>query len=180
MAAPSSDLRLVPARRLVTSPVDAVFRLAAGDRPLVAAGDSVVVGAPLAERVRDPRLEEHAVPLSVDPVPGARWTGTIRRGETKAPSGEYVFQWRSRWRIAIGEAGDLLETPFAGIVREVRPGVGITIRAAGRGSAGSSPSAARRAAACRPARTASCGQAGSMSAPPVRSSSSAPGSTPRR
>jgi antitoxin (DNA-binding transcriptional repressor) of toxin-antitoxin stability system len=136
MAAPSSDLRLVPARRLVPSPVDAVFRLAAGDRPLVAAGDSVVVGAPLAERVRDPRLEEHAVPLSVDPVPGARWTGTIRRGETKAPSGEYVFPWRSRWRIAIGEAGDLLETPFAGIVREVRPGVGITIRAAGRGIRG--------------------------------------------
>ena len=54
----ASDVRLVPARRLVVAPVDAVFALAPGDRPLVSAGDSVVVGAPIAERLRDPRLEE--------------------------------------------------------------------------------------------------------------------------
>ena len=35
MAAPTSDLRLVPARRLVTSPVDSVFRHSAGDPPRV-------------------------------------------------------------------------------------------------------------------------------------------------
>ena len=41
-----SDVGLVPVRRLVDSPVDAVFALAPGDRPLVEAGESVVVGAP--------------------------------------------------------------------------------------------------------------------------------------
>ena len=178
MAAPTSDLRLVPARRLVTSPVDAVFRLSAGDRPLVAAGDLVVVGAPLAERVHEPRLEEHAVPLSVEPVPGARWTGSDRRGGAKGPSGEYVFEWRGRWRIATGEAGDLLETPFAGIVREVRPGIGIT-SPAGRGTGGSWPSVALRADASRPAWTVSCGQAASMSGRPARYWWSGPGSMPR-
>ena len=54
----SSDLELVPARRLVTAPVDVVFALAPGDRPLVTAGDSVVIGAPIAERLRDSRLDE--------------------------------------------------------------------------------------------------------------------------
>jgi hypothetical protein len=136
MAARTTDLRLVPARRLVTSPVDALFRLAPGDRPLVLAGDSVVVGAPLAERLREARLEERSVPSSAEPAPGGRWTGSIRRGGTRAPVGEYVFKWRSRWRIATGEFGEMLETPFAGIVRDVRPGVGITIRAAGRGIRG--------------------------------------------
>ena len=136
MPAPTAHLRLVPARRLVTSPVDAIFRLAPGDRPLVLAGDSVVVGAPLAERLRERRLEEHSSKSQADAVPGGRWTGSIRRGGTRAPTGEYVFEWRGRWRIAAGEVGDLLETPFAGIVRDVRPGVGITIRAAGRGIRG--------------------------------------------
>ena len=40
------DAGLVPARRLVVSPVDARFALVPGDRPLVVPGDSVVVGAP--------------------------------------------------------------------------------------------------------------------------------------
>ena len=46
-----SDLIMVPARRLIESPVDAVFALAPGDRPLVDVGESVVVGAPIAERL---------------------------------------------------------------------------------------------------------------------------------
>lgn len=130
------DVRLVPARRLITSPVDAVFALAPGDRPLVAAGDSVVVGAPIAERLRDPRLDDEIVPLSEEARPGGRWTAEPRRGEEHGQHGEYVFAWHGRWRVATGDIADPIESPFAGIVRDVRPGSGITIRAAGRGIRG--------------------------------------------
>jgi hypothetical protein len=135
MTAP--DVRLVPARRLVHSPVDATFRLSPGDRPIVSTGDSVVVGAPIAERLRDPRLDERDVPPSaIEPRPGERWLGRSRRGEEHGPSGEYLFEWAGRWRVAGGDIADPLETPFAGIVREVRPGTAIVIRAAGRGIRG--------------------------------------------
>ena len=129
----SSDLALVPARRLVTAPVDVVFALAPGDRPLVAAGDSVVVGAPIAERLRDPRLDEVIIADPADARPGARWAGNAKRGEPRGPGGEFMFLWRGRWRVATGDIADPIESPFAGIVREVRPGTAITIRAAGRG-----------------------------------------------
>ena len=132
----SGDVRLVPARRLVVSPVDAVFALTPGDRPLVAAGDSVVVGAPIAERLRDPRLDELDIPAAAGARPGTRWAGQPRRGEERNGGGELVFDWHGRWRVATGDIADPLESPFAGIVREVRPGTGITIRAAGRGIAG--------------------------------------------
>ena len=96
----TADVRLVPARRLITAPVDALFALAPGDRALVAAGDSVVVGAPIAERLRDPRLDEVDLPESAAaPRPGARWDGQPRRGTEEGPTGEYVFEWHSRWRI---------------------------------------------------------------------------------
>jgi hypothetical protein len=130
------DVRLVPARRLIVAPVDARFALAPGDRPLVSAGDSVVVGAPIAERLRDPRLDEPDVMASADPRPGGRWESKPRRGEERGPGGELMFQWHDRWRVATGDIADSVETPFAGIVRDVRPGTGITIRAAGRGIRG--------------------------------------------
>ena len=132
----SSDLALVPARRLVTVPVDVVFALAPGDRPLVAAGDSVVVGAPIAERLRDPRLDEVIIADPADARPGARWPGNAKRGEPRGPGGEFMFLWRGRWRVATGDIADPIESPLAGIVREVRPGTAITIRAAGRGLRG--------------------------------------------
>ncbi len=132
----TADLRLVPVRRLITAPVDGVFALAPGDRPLVAPGDSVVVGAPIAERLRDPRLDEHEVPSSADPRPGGRWEGLSRRGDEPGPRGEYVYDWHNRWRIAAADVADPVESPFAGIVRDVQPGTGITIRAAGRGIRG--------------------------------------------
>ena len=131
-----ADVRLVPARQLVVSPVDATFALTPGDRPLVATGDSVVVGAPIAERLRDPRLDELEIAEPVDPHPGARWAGTPRRGAEHGSGGELVFDWHGRWRVAAGDIADPLESPFAGIVRDVRPGTGITIRAAGRGIRG--------------------------------------------
>ncbi len=133
----AADVRLVPARRLITAPVDVLFALSPGDRPLVTAGDSVVVGAPIAERLRDPRLDEVELPDgAASPRPGARWSGHPRRGDERGPGGEYVFEWHGGWRIAAGDITDAVETPIAGIVREVRPGTGITIRAAGRGIRG--------------------------------------------
>ena len=133
----TADVRLVPARRLISAPVDALFALAPGDRALVAAGDSVVVGAPIAELIRDPRFDEVDVrPTDAPPQPGGRWTGQARRGPDGGPTGEYIYEWPDRWKVATGDITDALETPFAGIVRDVRPGTGITIRAAGRGIRG--------------------------------------------
>jgi hypothetical protein len=131
-------VRLVPARQLIHAPVDALFTLAPGDRSLVAPGDSVVVGAPIATRLRDPRLDDLVVAptAGASPRPGGHWTGDSRRGDESGPAGEYVFEWHGRWRVASGDIADTIESPFAGIVREVRPGTGITIRAAGRGIRG--------------------------------------------
>lgn len=138
------DLALVPRRPLVESPVDAVFPLGPGDRILVDAGSSVVVGAPIAERLRDARLEDKVIPESVEPRAGHRWhpggrdvTRETHLGPGRpSTSGEYLFPWKSRWRIATGDISDPLETPVAGIVREVRVGTSLTIRAAGRGIRG--------------------------------------------
>lgn len=135
MTGAAADIRLVRARPLVVSPVDVRFGLAPGDRPLVAAGESVVVGAPIAERVRDPSLEDVPVPEALAPQPGARWSGSIE-GRPGMDEGELVFAWRNRWRVAGGTLSDPIETPLAGIVREVRPGTSITVRAAGRGLRG--------------------------------------------
>ncbi len=135
MSGAGSDISLVQARPLVSAPVDVVFRLAPGDRPLVAAGDSVVVGAPIAHRLRDPRLDELAIPAAATPRPGSRWTPPSDGHEGRS-GGELVFSWRGRWRVATGDVADPLEVPFAGIVREVRPGTAITVRAAGRGIRG--------------------------------------------
>ena len=131
----ASNVRLVAARPLVISPVDVSFRLAPGDRPLVAAGESVVVGAPIAERLRDPSLEEVHVSTALEPEPGARWSGPAD-GQAGLEGGEFIFSWRGRWRVAGSAITDPLETPVAGIVRDVRPGTSITIRAAGRGLRG--------------------------------------------
>jgi hypothetical protein len=124
-APPVADIGLIRIRRLVHGPVDATIPLAPGDRALVAAGDSVVPGAPIVERIRDARLTDVHVPTSAAPVPGAR-----------VADGELLFEWRGRWRVAGGEVSEPLESPFAGIVREVRPGSGIVIRATGRALGG--------------------------------------------
>ncbi len=139
----ATDLELVPVRRLIESPIDVVFALTPGDRAIVEAGASVVVGAPIAERLRDPRLEDKIVTEPVEPRPGDRWhaigrvVGTAVGGSGRGPhGGEYLFPWRTRWRVATGDIVDPLETPVAGIVREVRTGTSITLRAAGRGIRG--------------------------------------------
>ena len=119
------QLTLIPARRLFDTPVDVRFRLAPGDRALVAAGESVVAGAPILERIRDPRLTEV----------GAAGLGPRRPGD-RTGEGELLFEWRQRWRAAAGDMTEPVDTPMAGIVREVRAGSAITVRADGRGMRG--------------------------------------------
>ncbi|HKG56066.1 MAG TPA: hypothetical protein VKA85_02350 [Candidatus Limnocylindrales bacterium] len=129
-------LDLVAVRPLVERQVDAWLPLAPGDRPLVAAGDAIAPGTPLAERLRDTHVAD--IPAGQGLRPGSRWTaaapaGRARGGESE---GELLFESSGRWRIAAGEASERLESPVAGIVRDIRPGMGIAIRAAGAGLRG--------------------------------------------
>jgi hypothetical protein len=116
-----ADLGLVRVRRLLDGPIDVTFPLAPGDRALVAAGESVVAGAPIIERVRDARLSDVIVPETAQPKPGQRIV-----------DGELLFDWRGRWRVAGGEFHEPMDSPVAGIVREVRPGSAVIVRATGR------------------------------------------------
>ena len=118
-------LGLVSRRRLIDGPVEVTFDLAPGDRPLVATGESVVPGAPIAEIVRDPRLLDRVIAPGAEPRPGER-----------VPEGELLFAWRGRWRVAGAEISEPLDTPVAGIVRAVHPGTSIVIHATGRAMRG--------------------------------------------
>ncbi len=128
-----AGLDLVARRSMVVSPLDAFFRLHPGDRPLVKAGEAVGRGQPILEHHRDPRTIVVAGVLGEDgtAVPGDRWTGTpgheVREGEVQ-PGGELLFRSGNRWRIAGGDRPDTLEAPFGGVVHEVQPGTGVTIR----------------------------------------------------
>lgn len=115
------DLGLVSARRLIGGPAEVTFSMAPGDRALVAAGETVVAGAPIVERIRDAELSDQIVLASADPKPGGR-----------VPEGELLFEWRERWRVAGGEVTESLDSPVTGIVRDVRPGSAIVIQASGR------------------------------------------------
>lgn len=117
----ADTLGLVPVRRLVEDPVEVRFRLSPGDRTLVSAGQTVVAGAPILERIRDPRLTESAAP-----TPGPLEPGAV------TDAGELLFAWRGRWRAATGDLAEPVETPVAGIVKSVQPGSAVTIRTASR------------------------------------------------
>jgi hypothetical protein len=119
------DLALVRRRILVEQHVEIRFALAAGDRPLVAAGETVVAGAPIAERLRDAHLVDIGVPDSAAPTPGGR-----------VAQGELLFEWHGRWRVAGGELSEPLESPVAGIVREVHAGSHIVVATGGRAMPG--------------------------------------------
>ena len=132
-AAEHGSLDLVAKRTLVVSPLDAFFRLHPGDRPLVKVGEAVGRGQPILEHHRDPRTIVVAGVLGEDgtAAPGDRWTGTpgheVREGEVQ-PGGELLFRSGNRWRIAGGDRPDTLEVPFSGVVHDVQPGTGVTIR----------------------------------------------------
>src|SRR3972149_6760606 len=93
-------------------------------------GERVDRGAPLADRLRDPRTEVVSVPPGSEGVePGAFWARPPgRRRSAGVERGELLFRSGGRWRIGAGEQQEPLEAPFAGIVDEVRPGVGVRLR----------------------------------------------------
>ena len=139
-----AGLGLVAARPLVQAAPSAWFALRPGDRAMVESGESVVAGAPLAELLHEHQLIEAALPKeATDLRSGAQWTdrttGSWRLGGRRSNTpiqGELLFESGGRWRLATGEPSGILEAPAAGIVREVRPGVGIRLDVEGSGLAG--------------------------------------------
>lgn len=132
------ELALVPRRVIVDGPIDVRFALRPGDRPLVAAGDTLVPGSRIVDRVRDARLMEvRSATVGDDARPGDRWSPAagsgiqLRRG-AGGPIGELLFELGGQWRMAAGEHSEPIDTPIGGFVREVRPGLGIGVRAEGR------------------------------------------------
>jgi hypothetical protein len=131
-------LELVGRRALVGDAPEILFRLAPGDRALVAPGDAVVAGTTIAERLRDAAIVELAPAAAPDEAKaGDAWassgraTTRLRRG-VDASAGELLYEHGGRWRIAAGEHAEPVDCPVAGVVREVRAGVGIRVRAQGR------------------------------------------------
>ncbi len=123
-------------RRWLVEPFSAWVELAPGDRALVGEGEVVTPSMPIAERLRDRRLGEVPAIAERDPRrPGDRLAaapggGPLRRAASAA--GEIVFRSGRRWRVATGDVSDLVEAPAAGIVREVRTGIGLRLDLAGR------------------------------------------------
>jgi hypothetical protein len=112
--------------------------LTPGDRARVAPGESVAPGAVIAERLRESRIIEASD--SSDLRPGDWWSGTtIPKGIAMSAQaeGELLYASEGRWRIAAGEHVEPLESPVGGVVREVKPGVGIRIATDEAGLAGS-------------------------------------------
>ncbi len=72
------------------------------------------------------------------PVPGKWWVGGAeRRGrppnrkQLNRVAGTLLFETQGRWRAAVGERHDVIESPVGGTVREARNCVGITIESVG-------------------------------------------------
>jgi hypothetical protein len=131
-------LDLVGRRTLVGDAPEILFRLAPGDRPLVAPGDAIVAGTTIADRLRDAGIVELAASATAEGAragdawtPGDRSAGRLRRGGD-ATAGELLYEHDGHWTIATGEHAEPVDCPVTGVVREVRAGVGIRIRAQGR------------------------------------------------
>jgi hypothetical protein len=72
------------------------------------------------------------------PAPGKWWVGGIdRRGRPPAKkplnrvAGTLLFESHGRWRAAVGERHEAVESPVAGVVREARNTVDVSIEAIG-------------------------------------------------
>ena len=195
----ASALAHVATRRILVFSPTIHFRLSPGDRALVAPGESVSTGTPIAERTpdaesidagrldteaasgknggaaragrpaqnagtsalwREGRLEpgellpEKRSQMATKvgqwpsgtarqerrrpPEPGKWWVGGgERRGKSgrnrpmPRVGGTLLFEKQGRWRAAAGEHHQIVESPVAGIVREARNSVEVTIEAAG-------------------------------------------------
>jgi hypothetical protein len=132
-ATPSAGLALVSYRELAMQPVDAMFALRPGDRALVQVGEAVSRGQPIIERYRDVRtIVTDVAPGGTEPAqPGqhhAEPAGRTTRMGDPATGGELLFKSGGRWRLAGGERPEPVDAPFAGLVHDVRPGAGVTVR----------------------------------------------------
>ena len=95
-------------------------------------------------------------PLPPESRPGDRWTHAapaggipLRRGHGES-SGELLFELGGHWRMAAGEHPEQIDTPVAGVVRDVRPGIGISGPGRRPGHSRESKRSASRHAACSP------------------------------
>jgi len=187
------DFARVAARRILVFSPTIRYRLGPGDRALVAPGDAVEPGMPIAERTPDAELvdagrlvrpengksgkndqrpawvandsgsplwkdemEERAgstgvgrPPMAVKsgaagqdrrrpPAPGKWWVGgDERRGRTPKGKpaarigGTLLFETGGRWRAAADDRHEIVESPVAGVVREARNCVEVTIDVSG-------------------------------------------------
>ena len=64
--------------------------------------------------------------------PRAGPAGPLRRGRGATGRRAALRGAAASWRIAAGEHAEPIDTPVAGVVRDVRPGIGIRVRAEGR------------------------------------------------
>jgi hypothetical protein len=132
-------LELVGCRPLLAGPTEILFPLGPGDTALVKAGDVIVPGTAISERLRDTRAVDLDAGTAADGRAGDRWAATgdggtrLRRGGAGGPAaGELLYRLGERWTLATGEHAEPVECPLAGVVRDVRPGLGIRVRAQGR------------------------------------------------
>ena len=186
----SPDLARVASRRILVFSPTIRYRLAPGDRVLVAPGDAVVPGMPIAERTPDaefvdagrlarddgkagngrssnaagsfeplwqdepaerpgsrsmarpPARTENGPASGRDrrrpPFPGKWWVGGGERRGKPAKSkatvrigGTLLYETAGRWCAAAGERHEIVESPVAGLVREARNAVEVTIEVTG-------------------------------------------------
>ena len=124
-----AGLELVARRTLVVSPIDMLFPLQPGDRPLVKEGEAVGRGQPIVEQVREPRtIVVAGVGTPEEPGHAGRALDRSRQaGRERArrrADGELLFRSGGRWRIARGERAETLEAPSAGVVHDRPTGLG--------------------------------------------------------
>lgn len=126
-------LERVRLRRLVVEAPVVRFPLHPGDRSLVAPGEVVQVGAPLLERARAATVGRIGLDEAPgEAAPGHWWSSSgrrhpLRRGRGGPVGGELLFATADEWVVVAGDRADVVEAPIAGIVREVRPSVGIVL-----------------------------------------------------